>query len=198
MSQRILVVDIESIRSEGRSGAVSRPEIIEVGAAWIKQDGAILATFRSFVRPAEQPRLSAACVRETGISQSEVDAAPLFPVVAAQLAAFARKHSAPDSHWISWGSTGLRQLEQECTRHRIGNPLALPHLNAKQRFAKSQQLEKEVGLRKACALARLGEVPGAHHRALNDAIAISWLLPWVFGDQQLAVPESKRSASSKV
>lgn len=186
MNEKILVVDIESIRMDERHEAASSPDIIEIGAAWVTPDGQILATFRSFVRPLGQPRLSAATLRETGISQAEVDAAPPFPAVSAQFGVFVRRHASPASHWVTWGMTGPRRLAQECARHKIGTPLGLPHLNAKQRFAKSQLLAQEVGLRKACALARLGDVPGAHHRALNDAVAISWLLPWVFGARQLA------------
>ncbi|MDP5240977.1 3'-5' exonuclease [Uliginosibacterium sp. 31-16] len=190
MNKKMLVVDIESIRADERHEAASSPEIIEIGAAWITLEGQILATFRSFVRPLEQPRLSAATLRETGISQAEVDAAPLFPTVSAQLGVFVNRHAASASHWVTWGMTGPRRLAQECLRHKVGTPLGLPHLNAKQRFARSQQLAQEVGLRQACALARLGEVPGAHHRALNDAVAISWLLPWVFGARQLAAAKS--------
>lgn len=188
MNEKILVVDIESIRVDERHEAAASPEIIEIGAAWIAPEGRILATFRSFVRPLEQPRLTAATLRETGISQAEVDAAPRFPMVSAQLGIFVRQHATPASHWLTWGTTGPRRLVQECLRHKVGTPLGLPHMNAKQLFAKRQQLTKEVGLRKACGLAQLGEVPGAHHRALNDAVAISWLLPWVLGVRQLAVP----------
>ena len=128
MNEKILVVDIESIRVDERHEAAASPEIIEIGAAWIAPEGRILATFRSFVRPLEQPRLTAATLRETGISQAEVDAAPRFPMVSAQLGIFVRQHATPASHWLTWGTTGPRRLVQECLRHKVGTPLGLPHM----------------------------------------------------------------------
>ena len=185
MSQTILVVDIETTRFEERSIPSSRKEIIEIGAVWVTLEGETIATFRSFARPRAYPALTDVCKRETGISQAEVDGASPFPVVAARLSVFTRQHASDTAYWVTWGGTGLRRLMQESERYEIACPIILPHMNAKRLFAKHQNLAEEVGLRKACFLTRLGDVPGAHHRALNDAMAIAWLLPWVFGDRQL-------------
>lgn len=57
-------------------------EIIDIGAVKVVQgdDGLYVAdTFHSFVRPSNRPVLSTDTVQFTGITQRDIDAAPLFP-----------------------------------------------------------------------------------------------------------------------
>lgn len=181
----LLLLDLETTHTGEAARLPGRAEIIEIGAIWVAAQGQILATFRSFVRPADRHKLSAVCRERTGIKQSEIDSAERFPAVAARLSLFVHQHAGEGAYWATWGTTGPRCITQECDFHRIGDPVRLPHINAKQMFAKNQQRKAEVGLRMACKLAGVGEIPGGHCRALNDAMAISWMLPWVFGEQSI-------------
>lgn len=51
-----------------------------------------VAEFRSFARPTWRPELSSFCVSLTGITQEQVDSAPLFPEVASKFSAFLVHH----------------------------------------------------------------------------------------------------------
>ena len=84
-----------------------------------------------------------------------------------------------------------KQIERECARHRVPDPLSLRHENAKRLFAKRQRIGKEVGMTRACSLAGL-RVEGQHHRALDDALNIARLLPWVLGTHVLSPRDDPR------
>ncbi|MCS6514638.1 3'-5' exonuclease [Burkholderia thailandensis] len=174
----ILVVDLEATCNENVPSFDM--VTIEIGAAWIAADGAVLNRFQSFVRPIVNPTLTLFCSELTGITQADVDAAPPFPVAANELRAFVAKHQQAGSVFLSWGAWDRRQLERDSTRHGITMPIALPHENAKRRFAKQRRI-KEVGMAKACELVGLTLV-GTHHRALDDALNVAQLLPWVLGN----------------
>ncbi|HDR9241421.1 3'-5' exonuclease [Burkholderia vietnamiensis] len=172
----ILIVDVEATCAENESDFDM--EMIEVGAVWVGPAGSILNRFQSYVRPIFNPQLTPFCMQLTGITQADVDAAPLFPEVADALRAFVTKHLQAGSIWMSWGAYDRRQFERDSARHDVAMPIVMPHENAKRLFAKTQRIGKEVGMARACALAGLPLI-GTHHRALDDALNVSRLLPWV-------------------
>jgi len=182
----ILVIDLEATCADDGSIAPEAMETIEVGAVWATPDGTPLDRFQAFVRPLERPQLTPFCTALTGIRQADIDAAPLFPVVAEALRAFASRHH-DATRWMSWGAYDRKQIERDCARHGVSNPLQLAHENAKRHFAKHQRIGKEVGMAKACELARI-EAYGTSHRGLDDALNISRLLPWVLGERSLRSP----------
>ncbi|WP_332389402.1 3'-5' exonuclease [Burkholderia ubonensis] len=189
----ILVVDVEATCAENEPDFDM--EMIEVGAVfWGAEDGSVLDRFQSFVRPIFNPQLTPFCTQLTGITQADVDAAPLFPEVADALRAFVAKHLQAGSIWTSWGAYDRRQFERDSARHGVSMPIVMPHENAKRLFARAQRIGKEVGMARACALAGLPLI-GAHHRALDDALNVARLLPWVLGNQILTarVEASQRS-----
>ena len=98
----ILVIDLEASCDEGDKLPGDEMEMIEVGAVWATPDGRILAEFQALVRPVLHPRLTPFCSQLTGITQADVDGAPLFPEVAARLASFAELHG----HEASPGAVG--------------------------------------------------------------------------------------------
>lgn len=161
-------------------------ETIEIGACWIAADGSVLDCSQSFVRPTVNPQLTPFCTQLTGITQADVDAASLFPAAANALRAFVAKHQQAGSVWMSWGAFDRKQLERDSTRHGVSMPIALPHENAKRMFAKAQRIGKEVGMARACMMAGL-QLAGTHHRALDDALNVARLLPWVWGNRTLTV-----------
>jgi inhibitor of KinA sporulation pathway (predicted exonuclease) len=171
----ILVIDLEATCAE--NSPAFDMETIEIGACWIAADGAVIDRFQSFVRPVVNPTLTPFCTQLTGITQADVDAAPLFPVAADALRAFVAQHQQAGSSWASWGTYDRKQLDRDSARHGVIAPIALPHQNAKRLFAKARRIGKEVGMAKACALVGL-TLAGTHHRALDDALNVARLLPW--------------------
>lgn len=176
----ILVVDLEATCDENAPSFDM--ECIEIGAVWTA-DGSVLDCFQAFVRPVVHPRLTPFCSALTGIRQADVDSAPTFPSVADALRAFVARYQQPGATWASWGAWDSRQLEKDSARHGVGPPIGLPHVNAKGLFAKTRKLGKEVGMAKACELAGL-QLEGTHHRALDDALNVARLLPFMFGPQE--------------
>lgn len=184
----ILVIDLEATCNE--NDPAFDMETIEIGACWIAADGSVLDRFQSFVRPIVNPQLTPFCTQLIGITQADVDAAPLFPVAADALRAFVARHQQTGSVWMSWGTYDRKQFERDSARHGISAPVALPHENAKRRFAKAQRIGKEVGMARACAIAGL-QLTGTHHRALDDALNVARLLPWVLGKTRCREPENE-------
>jgi inhibitor of KinA sporulation pathway (predicted exonuclease) len=181
----VLVLDLEATCDENAPDFDH--EIIEVGAVWATPTGAILDTFQRFVRPIERPQLTPFCLALTHIEQTSIDAAPNWPTVAAELAEFGQRHAG--QCWGSWGAYDRRQIERECARHGIADPLAgLPHQNLKARFAKARKI-KQVGMTKALQIVGLAP-QGEHHRALADALNIARLLPWAVAAEPGAQPPS--------
>ena len=173
----ILVIDLEATCDEGDELSAEHMEIIEIGAVWATVEGKVLDTFQSLVRPVVRPQLTPFCRQLVGIDQVEVDAADLFPVVAARLASFAQLHQAGQKTWGSWGKFDATQLARDCERHGATHPLqGFEHVNLKRRFAKPRKI-KEVGMARALQMVGL-ELDGSHHRGLDDARNIAKLLPW--------------------
>ncbi|PAK14892.1 3'-5' exonuclease [Burkholderia ubonensis] len=189
----ILVVDLEATCDENSPSFDM--ETIEIGAAWIAADGIVLDRFQSFVRPIVNPTLTPFCTQLTGITQADVDAAPPFPVAADELRAFVAKHQQAGSVFMSWGSWDSRQLQRDSARHSVTMPIALPHQNAKALFAKKRRIGKQVGMAKACELVGLA-LAGTHHRALDDALNVARLLPWVLGPSDPSLPLAWRPAKA--
>lgn len=171
----VLVIDLEATCCDQGSIQTEAMEIIEVGAVWATPDGEVIDAMQRFVRPTERPTLTPFCMSLTHIQQAQIDAAPSWPTVAAELAEFARLHVG--QCWGSWGAYDRRQIERESARHGLADPLAgLPHQNLKAAFAKRRKI-KQVGMATALQIVGL-ELEGEHHRALCDARNIARLLPW--------------------
>jgi inhibitor of KinA sporulation pathway (predicted exonuclease) len=182
---RILVVDLEATCSDDGSISPEEMEIIEIGACWATEGGVVLERFQHLVRPLARPVLTPFCKQLIGITQEEIDLAPLFPIAARALQAFVNEVVSSDTVWMSWGAYDHKQLTRDAQRHGIAMPLTMPHHNAKRLFAKAQRIGKEVGMVRACALTGIS-LEGQHHRGLDDAVNIAKLMPWVLGHATLA------------
>jgi inhibitor of KinA sporulation pathway (predicted exonuclease) len=176
----LLIVDLEATCDENPP-ADFQMETIEVGAVLMDAGGLISDIFQSFVRPVGNPQLTTFCKKLTGISQADIDTAPSFPVVADHLRGMVGSSVVC---WASWGKWDATQLQRDSERHGIRRPLACPHVNAKRLFASVQSLGKEVGLRKACELAGVAWI-GTHHRAVDDALNVAQLVPWLKGERSI-------------
>lgn len=127
------------------------------------------------MQPIERPILTDFCRSLTHIDQASIDTAAFWPSIANELSEFSKQYNG--GAWGSWGAYDRRQIERECTRHSIENPLAgIPHLNLKATFAKTRKI-KQVGMATALKITGLNLI-GDHHRALSDARNIVQLLPW--------------------
>lgn len=171
-----LIIDLEATCSEDLEITAADMEIIEVGAVWAHPNGEVVNTFQTFVRPTLNKLLTSYCINLTGISQNDVNDADLWPDVSKQLTSFATLHAPNRLIWGSWGQYDFKQIERDCLRHDLINPLLnWEHINLKREFARSRKI-KEVGMRKALEMTGL-PLLGSHHRGLDDAINIAHLLP---------------------
>jgi len=168
----IIVVDLESTCDAGGRMAAHEMELIEIGAVKVRlEDGEILSTFRSFVRPLNHPKLSEFCTQLTGIRQREIDSADLFPQV---LKEFQSWLNHPFWTWASWGDFDRRLLHREL--ERVGeDPLFAEHLNLKA-IAKDAWGLKKTGMKEVLRQQGLAPI-GTHHRALDDATSVAQLVP---------------------
>jgi inhibitor of KinA sporulation pathway (predicted exonuclease) len=188
----ILIVDLEATCANDGSIPPAAMEIIEIGAVWALSDGTVIDSFQSFVRPLERPALTPFCVELTGIRQSDIDTAAAFPAAARLLREFAVRRREADSVWASWGDYDRKQIARDCARHRIEDPLQLPHENVRRIFTARQEIGTDVSLARACELAKI-KLEGRYHRGLDDAINTTRLLPWVFGTRSLREIPSTRA-----
>ena len=172
----LIVVDFESTCDTGGRMAAHEVELIEIGAVKVSlDDGEILSTFHSFVRPKNQPTLSDFCKQLTGIRQREIDSAEPFVHV---LKAFQSWLNHPFWTWASWGDFDLTLLERELERVEE-DPIFAEHLNLKA-IAKEAWDLKKTGMKEV--LRQQGLTPiGTHHRALDDAKSIAQLVPLLEG-----------------
>ncbi|KAM5539082.1 hypothetical protein V8D89_007305 [Ganoderma adspersum] len=104
--EAFLVLDVEGTCAQG-SGFGYPNEIIEWPVCLLRwkdkdmkgnaQELEIVAEFRSYVRPTWRPQLSDFCLTLTGITQEQVDSAPIFPEVLQDFRRFLEKHKLLDA-----------------------------------------------------------------------------------------------------
>lgn len=176
--QLILVVDLEATCCDRGSIPDGEMEIIEIGACWAYMDGTVVDRFECLVRPTLHPDLTPFCCDLLGLCQTDVDGADALSTAALKFGEFVGCRRDHAIAWGSWGAFDRNQMSRECQRLGIADPIQLPHQNLKQRFAKSRRIGKQVGMRKALELIGLS-AQGVHHRALDDALNIARLLPWM-------------------
>lgn len=125
----IVVIDVEA--TCWKKGVFSkRKETIELGAVRFLRGRASAEwpEFQTFVKPLKLPRLSSFCRELTGITQEDVDAAPLFPAALYRFLEWAQ----PLEHTVlaSWSHYDIWQLELDLQLHELPK-LPLTHLDIK-------------------------------------------------------------------
>jgi inhibitor of KinA sporulation pathway (predicted exonuclease) len=179
----LVVVDLEATCDADQRIARTAMEIIEIGAVRVDLGSfEIVDRFQSYIRPTIHPKLTAFCTELTGITQSQVDAAPWFAEACTRYSAWLDK--AHDlTTWASWGNYDKGQFERDCDRTGAADPhAALAHLNLKTTFAKTLDV-RSCGLGSAYKLLKQ-DMTGRHHSGLDDAVNIARLLALApkFGD----------------
>jgi 3'-5' exoribonuclease 1 len=166
-SNLFLLVDLEATCWERRK-VRDKNEIIELGACMCDIDGNILGQFQSFVRPRINIKLSGFCKKLTGISQQDVEPAPILSEAISNLHDWADSQFSADLkliRWASWGNWDNGCIQRDCERHKIDFPFS-DHICLKNLYKELRGVE--VGLKEA--VRREGfEWEGSEHRALDDA-----------------------------
>ena len=171
----LLIIDFEATcDGHGRLPAADM-EIIEIGAVLLDGDDQVAGQFQCFVKPVLNPLLTPFCTALTGIKQSDVESAGTFPDAARALSHWLRSDvPVSPTRWASWGDYDRKQLNRDCERHQVANPLALPHQNVKTAFAHAHGGH---GWALGDALAHVGlAFEGTLHRGLDDALNIARLV----------------------
>jgi 3'-5' exoribonuclease 1 len=160
-----IIVDLEATCWE-KGTRPGRQEIIEIGA--MRFNERLLREpdeFSAFVRPLLHPILSRYCVQLTGIGQTDVDKAELFPEVFTDFL-----------NWIgngpfalaSWGAYDLNQFRNDCRRHSLKFPKSFErHINLKKEFARLKGI-KPMTMKAALRYLNVS-LDGRHHRGIDDA-----------------------------
>lgn len=177
----MVLFDLESTCSDDPGGLVigkGEGEAIELGAVVIDLKGKTRPQgFRTLVRPVGNPTLTGRCMKLTGITQDQADAAPSFAEACAALAEFLAPLNNLEGGWAwaSWGQSDLDVMDATAARHGIGHPLpADRHHNLKTVFFDMRADAETLG--QAPAMGRLSIKPhGKHHRALSDACNLARL-----------------------
>jgi inhibitor of KinA sporulation pathway (predicted exonuclease) len=173
-----LVIDLEATTDEG-GWPVTEMEIIEIGASLVNRDGREVDHFQRFVKPVRRLSLTPFCRELTHIAQADVDAAAVLTQVWKDFEQWLSPHRGQLQGWVSWGDYDRLQLLQDWQRLNLESALArVPHINLKQRFAKTRQLPRPLALTGALQLVGL-QFCGQQHRALEDARNTARLLPMV-------------------
>jgi inhibitor of KinA sporulation pathway (predicted exonuclease) len=171
--QSYVVVDLEA--TCWPRGVMTRRdmETIEIGAVTVNSEWQSVTEFSEFVKPILHPILSEFCKDLTGIQQSDVDNAEVFPVVFERFLSWVE-----GAVFYSWGAFDADQFMQDCVLHKIAYPFN-NHIDLSRLYTKKTC--KRLGHRQA--MKRLGIVPeGDHHRGLPDARNIVKMLPFLLED----------------
>ena len=176
-TQHALAVDFEATCDEDRTKIPrNESEIIEFGYSMVRLSTEEQISVGEFVKPVIHPTLSTFCTKLTTITQSDVDGASSFSVVAEKLRNFVSTHGNGEKViWVSWGQYDFNQLAADCSRAGISSPLAgITHYNLKEVEAAIAG-RRQIGLDGAVAEHKL-TWHGTHHRGVDDAINVANIL----------------------
>ncbi|KAF8372543.1 eri-1 [Pristionchus pacificus] len=181
----LVAIDIEAT-CEAETNDINYPhETIELPAVLVECNNfTIIDRFRTYVRPEINPKISEFCSQLTHISQSDVDAAPLFPEAWARLV-----------EWMSrWGmmgddkdasfaivTDGPNDVQHFLQRSFLQYNMNIPHefrhfINVKKIFElRVERLSKGDGktsIAKMCEKLNL-EMEGTAHQGIMDAVNVA-------------------------
>ncbi|QLG42322.1 MULTISPECIES: 3'-5' exonuclease [unclassified Paenibacillus] len=147
-------------------------EIIDIGAVKVTEGehGLFVSdSFHTYVRPSNKSVLSADTIQFTGITQKDIDAAPLFPEALNQFIAWMGSES---YYMCSWGPDDRTKLISHCRTHQLDVAWITNHNDLQQQWSRTVRKEgkfRQFGLAQALELCGI-EFDGTQHRALDDAI----------------------------
>lgn len=162
-----IIFDLEATCWSGNN-LRKKQEIIEVGAVKLDAVGEYISQFQRFVRPFQNPQLSAYCTELTGIDQVDVNRASEFDFVARD---FQDWIDVENTHYVlcSWGDKDVDLLLHDCQQFSMETDWIQSHADLKAQYHRIRRLKRKQGLRKTLDRESI-EFDGSHHRALDDAI----------------------------
>ncbi|THK41189.1 exonuclease domain-containing protein [Methylophaga sp. SB9B] len=182
----MLVVDLEAtcwedkVDGTDRRQTVDDMEVIEFGCVVCEINGTVIDSRSFFARPKLHSVLTEFCTKLTSIKQSDVDNAPHYVDVTKTLNEWLGQYEL--SQWVSWGNYDKNQLLKEYERHGVcPSFLDLPHENLKKRWSKGKKAFRNAGPKVALEYHGL-EFEGKYHRAIDDALNIARLLPFIYNE----------------
>lgn len=179
-----IIVDIEATCDRDNPNWLrENMEPIEIGAVAVNDAGIVIGEFSTFIRPEMFPKLSNFCKGLTTITQDQVDNAEVFKVAYQKFEKWALSFEKPK--FCSWGGYDSRELNRQCKKRNMKFNFK-EVLNLKELFAKSQSLQKEIGVGNALIKAKLN-FEGTPHRGIDDAKNIAKLLKYSYYGEK--VPE---------
>jgi inhibitor of KinA sporulation pathway (predicted exonuclease) len=156
--------DLPVIDLEGTCGVQSEErETIEIGAV-LGDDG-----FQTLVCPTRHI-ITDLCFEVTGITQQDVDSAPMFPEA---MSLFLQWLGGRADGFCSWGPYDPWQLKTDCRYHGLDYPFRR-HVDLSRLF--TRKYGRRRGHRGAMKILGI-EPEGCHHRGLDDARNIARMLP---------------------
>ncbi|MDP6636253.1 MAG: 3'-5' exonuclease [Phycisphaerae bacterium] len=187
-----VVLDFEATCDRGKAPVPQ--EIIEFPSVLLSGDTfEILDEFRSFVQPRFNRLLTPFCTELTGITQDQVDQAPLFPEVLDDHIAWLRgrglgvrsRDEGSDFAYITCGDWDLQKMFR--TQCRVCQPPIgrIPEaferwVNIKKHFAASFGLKKTSGMSGMLRRLKL-ELTGRHHCGIDDCRNIAKIVRCLAG-----------------
>ncbi len=177
-----LVVDLEATCCDRKTIPHVKREIIEIGAVMLDAEFVVESEFQRFVKPISNPQLTSFCTELTSITQEIVDAAPSYGEAIGDFSQWVGQY--PRFVFCAWGDFDRRQIQLECKRHGLTNPIQTTCLNLRTMFGRSQDLPGLFSLNESLKMANL-EFTGVHHRGIDDARNIAKLLPFCLGQRRL-------------
>jgi len=166
--EQIIVVDLEATMNQ------SVMEVIEIGIAILHTKPLKIDPPSAIMVIPTKSKVTAECTELTSITPEMVTAeagAVSFKEACEQVKKLAPKTTT----WASWGDYDRRQMERQCKAESIAYPFGVTHLNVKNLFALSMDLERELGMDAALKLMKM-DLIGYHHRGCDDAFNIARLL----------------------
>lgn len=144
------------------------PEIIEVGAVRISEDGLLGSErYNAFIKPRFWPHLTDECYGITGIKQADVDKG--IPMEEA-LSSLKKIAPDPDTWLVAWGDADRRILAHVCERYGLEYPyLWENYCDLAESYRSFAQLERKASLKNAVLEMQVEQV-GILHSALDDAV----------------------------
>lgn len=149
-------------------------ETIEIGAVMLDSNFEIVKEFQSYVKPSRNPILSGFCRGMTGITQEQIDNAPLFKDAILDFAEWV----GPEKFFLyTWSNSDTKRLKADFVNNSCD--LQLLHDLTKRTYNLQKDLSvmynklactkgNQLGLKKT--LAMLGIVTSnRHHSAIDDA-----------------------------
>ncbi|WP_108805208.1 3'-5' exonuclease [Aquimarina sp. Aq107] len=171
----IIIIDLEATCWNGPIPKGQIHEIIEIGICLLNTEtGEISENDGILIKP-ERSEVSPFCTELTTITQDLLDKEGISFTEACKIVR--NKYQGHQRTWASYGQYDLNMMKKQCSFREIEYPLSQNHINVKELFIKTKDLQKKVGMNGALEILNI-PLEGTHHRGIDDAKNIAKILNW--------------------